>query len=231
MRWMVVAGLGLAACGSNGQSAVKPERRDIAQRDFTAVAVDGSTSVEIRRGASYTVQAGGDAAALNRLTIARDGDTLRIGQRSGGNWWSGRPSRVRVRITMPALRAATLAGSGNISIDQADDGFVGSLGGSGDMTIGQLRGDRATLKIGGSGTIAAAGDVRYLDMVVAGSGDIDAKQVRAAEATAAVAGSGDARATVNGPARVTVAGSGSVTLGDGARCTVNRTGSGQVDCG
>lgn len=231
MRWVVVAGLGLAACGSNGQSTTKPERRDIAWRDFTAVAVDGSTSVEIRRGVSYAVQAEGDTAALDRLTIARDGDILRIGQRSGGNWWSGRQSRARVRITMPAIRAATLAGSDDISIDQADDGFVGSVGGSGDMTIGQLRGDRATLKVGGSGTIAAAGDVRHLAMAVAGSGDIDAKQVRAAEATVAVAGSGDARATVNGPARVTLAGPGSVTLGDGARCTVNRTGSGDADCG
>lgn len=231
MRWIVVAGLGLAACSSNGQSVPTPERRQIAERDFSAVAVNGSTGVDIRHGAAFAVEAEGDATALDRLTVERDGDTLRIGQRSGGNWWSGRRSPVRVRITMPAIRAATLAGSGDIAIDQADDGFAGSVGGSGDMTIGQLRGNRAMLKVGGSGTIAAAGAVRHLDMAVAGSGSIDAKQVVATEATVTVAGSGDANATVNGPARVTLAGSGSTTLGAGARCTIDRSGSGDADCG
>lgn len=232
MRWIVLATMGLAACdaGEGNDSQPRTDIRPIALRDFTAVALESADQVDITRGPGFAVRIEAEPALRDRLDIRRDGDTLRIGRKDGGSWTGG--DRVaHIRISMPAITAVALAGSGDIAIDQVGDGFAGTLGGSGDMTIGQLRGERASLTVAGSGTIAAAGAVRQLALSVAGSGDIDARQVRAGGGTVSIAGTGDITADIDGPAQVTVVGSGSATLGVNARCTVNRVGTGEVTCG
>lgn len=232
MRWVVGLALTLAACSGSEdpRESTTTARDDSALRDFTRVVLESGDQVEIRQGPAFAVQVEGKAAARDRLTLRRDGDTLRIA-RKGRELWSDGNDVARVRITMPALNAATLAGSGDITIDRASDDFVGTLSGSGDMTIGQLRGEKAALTVAGTGKIAAAGAVRRITLSVAGSGDIDARQVRANEAVVSVAGSGDIRAAVNGPAQVSLVGSGSATLGPDARCVVTQVGSGTSDCG
>ena len=231
MRWIVLATLGLAACGTGGNDRQsRTDVRPIALRDFTAVTLESADQVEITRGPGFAVRIEADPALRDRLAIRRDGDTLRIGRKDGGSWTAGE-GVAHIRIAMPSITAAALAGSGNIAIDQVEDGFAGTLGGSGDMTIGQLRGERASLTVAGTGTIAAAGAVRQLALSVAGSGDIYSRQVVAGGATVSIAGTGSIAADIDGPAQVTVVGSGSATLGANARCTVNRVGTGEVTCG
>lgn len=232
MRWMVLATLGLAACGTGAgnDSQSRVDERPVALRDFTAVRLQSADQVEITRGPGFAVRVEADPDVRERLDIRREGDTLHIGRKAGGSW-TARDGVAHIRIAMPTITAATLAGSGDIAIDQADDGFAGTLAGSGDMTIGQLRGERASLTVAGSGTMAAAGAVRQLDLSLAGSGTIDARQVRAAASMVSIAGTGDVMAQIDGPARVTVVGSGSATLGTNARCTINRVGTGTVTCG
>lgn len=231
MRWMLAATLGLAACsaGDSGERAAPP-RNDAALRDFTGVTLASSDRVEIVQGPAFAVRVEGTRAAQDGLEIRRDGDMLKIGRKSG-TFWSKGDDGARIRVTMPTIAAAALAGSGDISIDRTGENFAATLSGSGDMTIGQLRGDRAALTVTGTGTIAAAGAVRHLTLSVAGTGDIDAKQVKAGEATVSIAGTGDIGADINGPADVSLVGTGSATLGPDARCVVNRVGMGTVDCG
>ncbi|WP_162236600.1 MULTISPECIES: head GIN domain-containing protein [unclassified Sphingomonas] len=231
--WIVVAGWGLTACSGSPPApanAVEPSLTGL--RDFDAITLDSGDSVEVRQGADYAVRIEGPIEARNRMSIRRDGNTLRIGRREHGLWTVDRGA-VRIVVMMPVIRAATLAGSGDVTIDQASDPFVATLSGSGDMTIGQLQGDRTTLTVSGTGTIAAAGSVRAmtLTVTVTGSGDIDARQVQATEAVVSVTGSGDVAATINGVARVSLVGSGSATLGPGARCVVQRVGTGEAHCG
>ena len=228
--WIVGTALGLAACGGPPPPASGDTAQTLAIRDFDAIALDSSDSVEVQRGAGYAIRIEGPAELQERLDIRRDGTVLRIGRKGGGLWAVDRTS-ARIVVTMPAIRAATLNGSGDVAIDQAGDPFVAKLGGSGDMTIGQLQGDHATLAVSGSGTIAAAGSVRAVTLTVTGSGDIDARQVRAGEAKVSLTGSGDIAADIAGPARVSLVGSGSATLGSGARCVVDRVGTGEARCG
>lgn len=229
--WIVVAGWGLTACsGSPPAPANAVEPSLAALRDFDVITLDSGDSVEVRHGADYAVRIEGPIEARNRLSIRRDGNTLKIGRRENSLWTVDRDA-ARIVVTMPVIRAATLAGSGDVTIDQASDPFVATLSGSGDMTIGQLQGDRTTLTVSGTGTIAAAGSVRAMKLTVTGSGDINARQVQATEATVSVTGSGDVAATINGVARVSLVGSGSATLGPGARCVVQRVGTGEAHCG
>lgn len=231
MRWAAAMIIGLAGC-SSGETArdAAPTVREIALRDFTGIALDSGDQVEVTQGDGFSVRVEGDAATQERINIRREGDLLNIGRKPGG-LWSISDSLARVRITMPTIRVAVLSGSGDLSIDRTGDDFAATLGGSGDMTIGQLRGDKAALTVAGTGKIAAAGAVRHLNLSVAGSGDIDARQVKASEATVSVAGTGDVAADIAGPVQVSLVGSGSATLGPDARCVVNRTGTGRVDCG
>ena len=228
--WIVGTALALAACSGQSPSTGCTGSRMLTIRDFDAITLDSSDTVDVRRGEGYAIHIEGADEVRDRIDIRRDGNDLRIGRKGPGLWTTGDTS-ARIVVTMPAIRGATLTGSGDITIDQASEPFVAKLDGSGDMTLGQLQGDRATLTVSGSGTLAVAGSVRTIALSVAGSGKIDARQVRAGEATVSIAGSGDIAADINGPARVSVVGSGSATLGSGARCVVDRVGSGQVHCG
>lgn len=231
MRWMLAMTLGLAGCGaSNTEQTVAAPRDDAALRDFTGVALASDDRVEIVQGPAFAVRVEGDKAAQDGLDIHRDGDMLKIGRKQGNFWGRGHDG-ARIRVTMPTVAAAVLAGSGDISIDRTGEDFAATLSGSGDMTIGQLRGDRAALTVAGTGTIAAAGAVRHLTLSVAGTGDIDARQVKASEASVSIAGTGDVSADIHGPVEVSLVGAGSATLGRDARCVVNRVGTGTVDCG
>lgn len=212
-RRIIVAGLALTGCGGSASAPAITESAQLSGvANFDAITLTSGDSVEVRRGADYAVRIDGPAGSRERLMIRREGNALRIGRREQGLWVAD-PAAARIVVTMPAIHAATLSGSGDITIDQAGDPFAATLGGSGDMTIGQLQGDRARLTVSGSGTIAAAGSVRTLALTTTGSGDIDARQVQAGEAT------------------LSVAGSGSATLGPGARCTIRRVGTGAAHCG
>lgn len=243
MRVIAFACLVLVACNDrdrppeNASPAARADGRQTTRsfpvRDFTAIEVAGPDNVDVTTGSDFAVRAEGSANILDQLEIVRNGDTLRIRRTEGrwSEWAKRRGDAVRITVTMPAVRAVELAGSGDVAIDRTSGDFTGTIAGSGDMVIGQMNDGVAALTVAGSGTLAAAGQVDRIEMNIAGSGDIAARDLRASDAEVSIAGSGDATADVTGDARVSLVGSGSATLGRNARCTVSRIGSGQAVCG
>lgn len=234
-KFLIAALLPLAACGNNGDDgegivgAGSGDARSYAASGFTRVMAAGSDAVDVRVGPAFSVRAEGDSSVLDRLKITRDGDALRIGRRGGGFFSSG---NARVFVTMPALTGASLAGSGDITIDRAEgDKLEAKIAGSGNITFAQVAVGGADFSIAGSGDIAVAGTARSLNVSIAGSGDVVGQELTASQAEVKVAGSGSVRATVNGPAKVRAMGSGDVDLGPGARCDTKDMGSGEVKCG
>ena len=216
---------GAAASGSGNA-------RTFAVADFDVVDLRGSDDVDVRVGGGFSVRAEGPSEVLDRLSIARNGHTLRIGRRSDKGFHWGGGDAVRVLVTMPRIAGATVSGSGDIAVDRAEGAkFDGAIAGSGGLTIAALQVDEASLSIAGSGDVKAAGAAKRLVVEIAGSGDIDARDLRAASAKVSIAGSGGVRASVDGPADVDMAGSGDVDLGDRARCNTRSHGSGTVRCG
>lgn len=232
-QWVVLAVLGVAACGGTtapGATGTPATTQTVNLRDFNAIALAGPDAVDVSRGPDFAVRIEATPEVRERLTIRRDGNVLRIGRKPVG-MWTFQTGTAHIHITMPSIGAATLSGPGTITIDQAGAPFVANVSGSGDMTIGQVQGDKATLAVSGSGSIAAAGSVRELALSIAGSGGIRAQEVRAESATVSITGSGEVAARVDGPAKVSLVGSGSATLGSGARCVIRRVGSGEAHCG
>jgi hypothetical protein len=239
----LIAVLPIAACSFHGNSSdSKPgiagsgagSSRTYQVADFTGVDLRGSDDVDVRVGTGFSVRAEGEAAELDKLKIEKVGETLRVGRIDGSSfhWGGGDHQGVKVFVTMPRIAAASIAGSGDMTIDRVEgQSFNGSSAGSGSLNVAALNVQSGDFSIAGSGDMKLSGTAKQLSMEIAGSGDIDAGAVKAEGAKVSVAGSGGVRADVTGPASVSVMGSGDVDLGKGAKCTTSKMGSGDVRCG
>jgi hypothetical protein len=238
---ILLSNLALVAC-SMSADAQQGERsgdagpmvtRNFDLAGFDAVGLAGSQDVEVRVGGAFAVRAEGDAETIERLELRVEDGTLKIGQKRGSfnmGWSRDRP-KTRIFVSLPAIRAASLAGSGDMRIDRVEgERFEASLAGSGDIQIGQLRVGALAAKVAGSGNIKAAGAAQSASVSIAGSGDVDVAAVQSRTASASVVGSGDARIQASDTADISIAGSGDVWVTGSARCTVSKRGSGTVHC-
>jgi hypothetical protein len=235
---ILLSTLALVACNitadaQEGESGGGPvTQRSFNLTGFDAVGLAGSPDLVVRVGQPHSVRAEGDAEMLERLDLRVEDGKLRVGYKKG-NWsmnWGSRP-KTTIYVTLPALRGASLAGSGDIRIDRVEgNSFDASVAGSGDIAIAQLQVGTLNMKVAGSGNIKAAGAAQNASASVAGSGDIDLRAVQSRIASAKVVGSGDIRIQASETADVAIAGSGDVWVSGPARCTVSTRGSGNVHC-
>ena len=225
------------ACHAGGHAE---ETRPMVQRNiqvpgpFDRIALAGSTDVVVAVGGAPSIRAEGEAETLDRLEITVEGGQLHIGLRAGSRGWFHWGSRrgVTVHVTVPALAAASIAGSGDMRIDRVEGPrFAGSVTGSGDLDVGALAVGEASFSVTGSGDIRAAGRSQRASATVVGSGDLRLGGLETANATLSVAGSGDIGIRATETAAVELRGSGDVTVSGPARCTIDKSGSGDVHCG
>lgn len=232
MRRLAFSLLAITLSGCHGNaSAAEPgliERRFPVAGPVHAVDLRGSDDVRVVHGAPLSVVASGPREVLDRLDIHTREGRLIVDRH--GPYVSTRGAVVTV--TLPAIDAAAVDGSGDIAIDRANGPrFAGAIGGSGDMTIGSLAVGTAAFDLSGSGDLKAAGRVQSLTVSVSGSGDAALHGLSMDRATLALNGSGDIdtgpAASVTGSA----SGSGSITVAGHPRCTIAKRGSADVSCG
>ena len=239
-----LAPLSLAAACSNGDAAPREPAakasgqqgtRTFAVTDFDSISLAGPDDVRITVGPAFSIKASGDTGLIEALDVKRDGRTLEIGrkrEKSDWSWNEDDDNHVQIAVTLPALKAAVLAGSGTMRVTQVrGDEFKGTVAGSGDMELDSVGSRRTELVIAGSGDLRATGTAEQVKLSIAGSGDVDASRLSVRNADVSIAGSGNVRMAVDGPAKVSIVGSGNVDLGPKARCTTSKLGSGDVVCG
>jgi hypothetical protein len=224
---------GHAESGTSDSSAIGS--RSFALADFDQVALRGSDDVNVVVGKSFSVSATGPESALDLLEIVVEDGVLKIGRKSNSSWhigWSRKNDRdVKITVTMPVIRGAKLAGSGDLAIDKAiADAFKVSLAGSGDLKIGNVEAKSVALSLAGSGDIEIAGRTGSIDISGAGSGSVMAGALEAETADISLAGSGDISARATGSASVSVMGSGDVAISGTDKCKTSKLGSGNVTC-
>lgn len=231
----VAAAMAAGGCGqSRAQDAGPTVQRSFQVGAFERIEVAGPYDVRVRTGSAPSVSGSGPEKLMERLVVEVKGDRLLIHprkERSMFNWSSTRGTAT-LDVTVPMLRAASIAGSGEVSVDRiSGERFDGSVAGSGDLSLDSLEVQALTLSIAGSGDVRArSGQAQSVDYSIAGSGDIDARGVRAGTAALSIAGSGRINGQANGTAAVSIMGSGDVELTGGAKCTVSKAGSGNVRC-
>ena len=232
----IAAAVAVAGCGRKHAEEGGPTvQRDYQVGAFDQVEVAGPYDVTIRTGAKPSVRAEGDERMIERLVVEVKGNRLEIRPRREGTFgwnWGSHSHKGTIAITVPSLTAATLAGSGGISIDKVEgDRFEGQIAGSGSLTIGSVSVGSLKLGIAGSGDARAqSGTAANAEYEIAGSGDLDAGGIRSESVKVSVAGSGDVRANATSSADVNIVGSGDVEIAGGAKCSVSKAGSGDVRC-
>ena len=201
-------------------------------KGFTGVKVAGPDDVTIRRGDAFAISAKGPKAVIDELEIRLDGNMLSIGRKNSGFSFSGGDDNVEIAITMPALRAVRLTGSGEIDADTVDgDAVEAVVTGSGDLKVATLNGKSAKLTVSGSGDIeAGGGTIGSGDFDITGSGNIAAGGLAATTLDVSITGSGDVEAKASSSADIAILGSGDATIGGGAKCTTRAMGSGTATC-
>jgi Putative auto-transporter adhesin, head GIN domain len=206
--------------------------RSFAVGPFNAVSLEGSDNVRVLRGATISVTATGPQAVLDRLNIRVERNTLKIDRKSGrSNWLRGNYGSAMITVTMPAITAAGVAGSGDMTVDRADgDSFGAAVEGSGNLRVDAVAVKRAQLAAEGSGDLTISGTTADASMAAEGSGNINARGLVSQRATIAVEGSGGIGATVRERATIAVEGSGNVDVTGTDNCAIMKDGSGEARC-
>ena len=199
---------------------------------FDRVALGGPHNVIVAVGGAPSVRAEGDSALIEQLEIKVEDGELQIGNKDRNRLsWSSKGQALTIYVTTASLRAASLAGSGNLKVDRAEGkSFDAAIGGSGNIELGSLKVEQASFAIGGSGNIKAAGTAVSTDSSIGGSGDLDLAGLDARRATVSIAGSGNVNGRATEAAEISIVGSGDVTLVGGAKCEINKVGSGDARC-
>ena len=231
---IVVAAAAAAGCARDREEDGGPAvERDFQVGGFERIEVAGPYEVEVRTGSAPSVHASGPQKEVERLVVEVRGDRLLIHSRKqrGMFSWGGSHDGVRIAVTVPQLRGATIAGSGDIKVDRAaGPSFKGEIAGSGSLQLAAVEAESVELAIAGSGDIRAAGKARSVRYEIAGSGDIEAAGLVAETAKVSIAGSGNVTAHATANADVETVGSGDVAVTGGAKCNVSKHGSGDVRC-
>ena len=232
---LAVAAVTLSACGmlrAESGDGGPSGTRSFGVRGFDRVALRGPDDVVVRVGGAESVTATGPEDVLERLEVEVVNGELRVGRERKWNMgWSSERKPVVVTVTLPQLRGAAVAGSGDMKVDRVQTAsFEGSIAGSGNLAIGSLQAEAAELNIAGSGGASVVGQTRSLDISIAGSGNLSAQGLKAERAKIKIAGSGEVSAQVSGEADVSIVGSGDVNLVGNPRCKISKMGSGTVRC-
>lgn len=234
---LAVAAGATSACGHSADdgdpgAAVS---RSFPVGNFSEVEVAGPFDVDIRTGANPGVTARGNQKLIDRLEVEVRGNKLTIRPKSERRWfggWSSTGGKGSIAVTVPMVSAATLAGSGSLTINAVrGDSFEGQIAGSGDLRVDTVEVGRLKLGIAGSGgATARSGRAQRAEYEIAGSGGVDARGLQVEDLDISIAGSGDIKANATRTADVDIMGSGDVDLTGGAKCSISKAGSGDVRC-
>ena len=234
---VIAASTATSACGqARSQDGGPVVSRNYTVGGFDQIEVAGPYNVQVRTGANVSVSARGPQSTLEHMVVEVRGNRLLIHPERQKGWFhSGwrHSGKIDVTVTVPQLRGAAIAGSGDINVDRVKgDRFEGDIAGSGSLGVNAI--DVGTLKLsiaGSGGTKVAGGRAQRAEYEIAGSGDIDARNVQTQNADVSIAGSGNIAAQATGTADVSIMGSGDVEVTGGAKCSVSKAGSGSVRCG
>src|SRR6476660_8372103 len=231
----IVAASAFAGCQVHAQEGGGPTvSKSYSVGSFPQIEVAGPYDVEVRTGSNPSVSARGGEKLLERTVVEVEGDKLVIHpqKQHGFFQWSFGRGGAHFIVTVPQLHGASIAGSGDISVDKvAGPAFDGEVAGSGGINVASMQVQQLKLSIAGSGGVkAGAGSAQSANYDIAGSGDIDAGGVQSQALKVSIAGSGGVKAHASGTADVSIMGSGDVEVSGGAKCNVSKQGSGDVRC-
>lgn len=187
-----------------GNGQIVTQQRPIG--NFRHLEARGASDVTVRVGPAPSLTITADSNIIGLIGSDIRGSKLILDAK--GSYRTRRTPRIVV--TVPALEAAALSGSG-------------------DMRVEGMNARVAALAINGSGNLVASGRASSLNVAINGSGNADARAFPAANTQVAISGSGNATVSTSGTLNGAISGSGNIRyLGRPSSISVVRNGSGNV---
>ena len=174
---------------TNGSGEVKEESRAVA--NFSRLVLALPAIVTLTQGTTESLVISADDNLLPLMTTRVSGDELIIeGDKSRG---FSTKKEIRIRLTVKALNAIHIRGSGDIIGDRLkSDKFDIDIAGSGDVKFKSIDAGQFKIGIKGSGDVTVDSlVVKSVEARVYGSGDIRLPSLRATTVTISIKGSGD----------------------------------------
>jgi hypothetical protein len=205
-----------AAFAASGCVVVSSERvtRDYDIAGFDSVSASQGVNVVLRQG-PFAVSADGPEDRVERLTIERDGSTLKLGQKPTTAWF-GSTWNSRTVITVAAPQYVSVTASGGADVDAEG-----------------LRQDTLRVKASGGADINLHSPViGALELVASGGADINAISIDGNIITADSSGGADIRLTGRCNSITAEASGGADIKGSGLTCesaVVTASGGGDAD--
>jgi len=210
----------------------------LAKGQVETIEVSGFHNVELAiaadcylsQGATFECRLEGPQETLEEIETFVSGSSLRIKYKKP--WQFGNPERIKVYVTLPALSAFTITGSGDLLASEPITANTLQLKvtGSGDISMENLSVNELLTKISGSGTIHVKGTTPgdQLDVKITGSGYFKGSAFAFENARVAISGSGNAYVRATEDLTIRVTGSGNVYYAGDAIIDARITGSGHV---
>ena len=184
---VITAAAAVAAWGvSHAAPSVRTETRTVAP--FHAIELAGIAEAEVQVGPAQHVEVVADDQAVPHITTTVVDGKLVIDDRDLHHC-----HECKVRITMPALDALSLSGTGGIAATGIATNALG-------------------VAMSGTGSIQVSGNAVTVSYAMAGTGNIDAKNLSAKSANIAMNGAGEIAARASGDANVEFGGVGSIDV-------------------
>lgn len=181
--------------------------KEIALDNFQSLGLSITADVRLEKGNRQKVVIEAQQNIIDAIERKVKGDSWNI--TFGDDTRAKDFSKITIYITMPTVRALSLAGSGSIATATPFDGL-----------------DAISFSVAGSGNIVFAGSAKSAKISIAGSGDVRAEDLKVTDCKVSIAGSGDCLIDVSGTLKASIAGSGDVRYKGSPRVEISSVGSG-----
>ena len=227
MRTFLIVALAAIALAAPANAAT----RNFGVTSFEKIRVDGPYRVRLATGVAPFASASGSPAALDRIAIDVQGNTLVV--HASNSSWGGYPGQnagpVDISLGTHDLSSAWLNGSGTLAIDRVRAlKFDLSVQGSGGAAIALVEVDQLNVAVAGTASAALAGRVGKMTAIVRGISSLDAAALQTKDATIGADGAATVKANVSNSVTVDAMGPATIMFAGRPACTLRVNGSTSV---
>ena len=216
----------LAGCGMMGPSITgsgHPATKEYQFADFSQVKAGSAFQIEVVQGAKYQVTVTIDDNLLDKLDVAKSGDTLSIGLQP---YISIRQATMRAKVVMPTLTGLDLSGAarGEVSGFSSDKKLKVELSGASHLRADVVSGD-ATFDASGASHAEVHGKGKTLKAMASGASHLDLDGFASGDASIEASGASHVVVNASGALNASASGASSVRY-TGKPASVNSSASG-----
>jgi len=223
----------LSSCGMNvlrgeGKKIVEP--RTVPSFDALDISVSTDVKVTMSEGAAPGVELSGYANIIKHLKTEVKGTTLHVSF-DLDDTWTVNDDDLAINITLPTLKALTLAGAPDAVIHGNLKGseFKLDVSGASNIVIDNLNVDNFMADMSGKSDLEIKGGVvKTASYEVSGIGKIEAYALQTEETNASISGAAEGEVNASKKLDASISGAGSITYKGRPEVTKHVSGAGSV---